>query len=480
MSREPWDDTSVTACPGIEIDHLVRAPAAFDFVGTAAVDQYSPINSAGYPVTWRKNTKVDPFEDLEDFGEFDDALSGDVRDPYSRLALMRREQPVQRLDPSTTPHEESKPVFMVYRHAEVQQVLRDNGTFSSAIVVDAIGDAPGKPVMLGMDEPEHGRYRALVSETFSQKTLARWEDVLVRQVGNQLIDRFADRGRADLTNEFTFPYPTQVIAGVLGLPRKDFRQFQRWSVAWAREHRVISPLPAGDPAIAASPDLFNRERGLAASEALQEYFIPVLAARREKPRDDLISGLARAEIDGKMLSDDEIFSFLQQLMRAGVETTSRSLGNLLFALLSNPDQLDGVRSDRSLIPQAIEEAVRWEPPVLNVTRVASHDTELAGVPIPAGSTVMPVLGAANRQEDRYPDPDRFDIFRSARAHIGFGHGVHVCLGMHLARLEMRVALNLLFDRLPNLRLDPEGDDPHIRGQVFRSPTSLPVLFGPTD
>jgi cytochrome P450 len=400
---------------------------------------------------------VDLFDDLEDFGKFDDVVSGDVRDPYSGLALMRREQPVQRLDTSTMPHEESKPVFMVYRHEEVAQMLRDNETFSSAIIIDAFGDALGKHVMLGMDEPEHGRHRALVSKAFSQKAMARWEHELVGQVGNQLIDQFVDRGRADLSREFTFPYPTQIIASLLGLPRNDYPQFQRWSVA------LLSIL-------------FNRERGLAASEALRDYFIPILAARRQEPRDDLISGLAQAEIDGEVLSDDEIFSFLRLLLPAGVETTYRSLGNLLFALLSNPDQLGAVRSDRSLIPQAVEEAVRWEPPLLTITRVATCDTELGGVSIPAGSAVMPVLGAANRQEDRYADPDRFDIFRSARAHIGFGHGAHVCLGMHLARLEMRVALNLLFDRLPNLRLDPESDDPHIRGQVFRSPTSLPVLF----
>ncbi|EID13952.1 cytochrome P450 superfamily protein [Mycobacterium xenopi RIVM700367] len=400
---------------------------------------------------------MDLFDDLEDFGKFDDVVSGDVRDPYTGLAAMRREQPVQRLDTSAMPHEESKPVFMVYRHEEVQQMLRDNETFSSAIIIDTFGDALGKHVMLGMDEPEHGRHRALVSKAFSQKALARWEHELIGQVGNQLIDQFADRGHADLRSEFTFPYPTQIIASLLGLPRKDYPQFQRWSVA------LLSIL-------------FNRERGLAASEALRGYFIPILAARREEPRDDLISGLAQAEIDGEMLSDEEIFSFLRLLLPAGVETTYRSLGNLLFALLSNPDQLDAVRTDRSLIPQAIEEAIRWEPPLLTITRVATRDTELAGVPIPAGSAVMPVLGAANRQEDRYPDPDRFDIFRQPRAHIGFGHGVHVCLGMHLARLEMRVALNLLFDRLPNLRLDPDGTDPHIRGQVFRSPTSLPVLF----
>ncbi|BBX95436.1 cytochrome P450 [Mycobacterium lacus] len=400
------------------------------------------------------------FDDLEDFGSFDDVVSGDVRDPYAELARLRREQPVQRIDSSGMPHEESKPVFIVYRYEEVQQLLRDNETFSSAIIIDAFGDVLGRHVMLGMDEPEHGRHRTLVAKAFSQKAMARWEGELVEKVGNELIDRFAARGRADLVKEFTFPYPTQIIAGLLGLPREDFPQFQRWSIS------LLS-------------FTINPGRGRAASAALQEYFTPILAARRAAPRDDLISGLAHAEIDGHKLSDEEIFSFLRLLLPAGVETTYRSLGNMLFGLLCNTDQLDALRADRWLLPQAIEEAVRWEPPLLTITRVATRDTELAGVPIPAGSSVMPMLGAANRQEDRYPDPDRFDIFRSARAHIGFGHGVHVCLGMHLARLEMRVALNVLLDRLPNLRLDPDGDDPHIRGQVFRSPTTLPVLFEPS-
>jgi cytochrome P450 len=398
------------------------------------------------------------FDDLEDFGAFDDAVSGDVRDPYSELARIRREQPVQRLDLSGMPHEASKPVFIVYRYDDVAEVLRDNETFSSSIILAFFGDALGRHVMLGMDEPEHRRHRALVASAFTQRALARREKDLVEQVGSALIDRFAGRGRAELVREFTFPYPTQIIAGLLGLPREDHAQFQRWSIS------LLSIT-------------VNRERALAASRELREYFVPILAARREEPRDDLVSSLAHAEIDGEKLADEEIFSFLRLLLPAGVETTYRSTGNLLFGLLSNPEQLDAVRADRSLLPQAIEEAVRWEPPLLTITRVATRDTELAGVAIPAGSTVMPMLGSANRDDGRWPDPDRFDIFREPRPHIGFGHGTHVCLGMHLARLEMRVALDLLFDRLPNLRLDPEGDDPHIRGQVFRSPTSLPVLFG---
>jgi cytochrome P450 len=400
---------------------------------------------------------VQLFDDLEDFGTFDDAVSGDVRDPYTALALMRRTQPVQRLDMSGMPHEASKPVFMVYRHDEIAQVLRDHETFSSGIIVNAFGEVFGQQVMLGMDEPEHRRYRSLVAKAFSQKALARKQDELVARVADELIDRFAGRGRAELVRELTFPYPTQIIAGLLGLPRSDYPQFQRWSIS------LLS-------------FTVNRERGIAASAALKEYFAPILAARRAEPLDDLISTLAHAEIDGEQLSDEEIFSFLRLLLPAGVETTYRSTGNLLFGLLSNPEQLDAVRADRSLVPQAIEEAIRWEAPLLIITRVATRDSELAGIPIPAGSAVMPMLGAANRDENRYPDPDRFDIFRDAKPHISFGQGVHVCLGMHLARLEMQVALERLLDRLPDLRLDPEGKDPHIRGQVFRSPTSLPVLF----
>jgi cytochrome P450 len=401
---------------------------------------------------------VELFDDLEDFGAFDDVVSGNVRDPYTELARIRREEPIQRIDMSGMPGEEGKPVFIVYRHEDVAEMLRDNETYSSAIVLQAFGDVLGHRVMLGLDEPEHGRHRALVAKAFSQKALAHWENELIGRVGNDLIDGFVDKGCVDLVKEFTFPYPTRIIAGLLGLPEEDYPQFQRWSIS------LLS-------------FTINPERGKAASKALEEYFTPILAARRKEPRDDLISRLADAEIDGEKLADEEIFSFLRLLLPAGVETTYRSLGNLLLGLLSHPDQLDAVRADRSLLPQAIEEAVRWEPPLLTITRVSTRDTVLGGVEIPAGCSVMPMLGSANRQDDRYADPGRFDIFREARANIAWGHGVHVCLGMHLARLEMRVALNLLFDRLPNLRLDPDGDDPHIRGQVFRSPTSLPVLFG---
>ncbi|WP_019927442.1 cytochrome P450 [Nocardia sp. BMG111209] len=397
------------------------------------------------------------FDDLQDFGAFDDVVSGNVRDPYPELARLNREEPIQRIDMSGMPGEAGKPVFIVYRHEDIVTMLRDNETFSSAIVISAFGDVLGKQVMLGMDEPQHGRHRALVSKSFSAKALARWEDELVGKVGGELIDGFASDGKADLVKQFTFPYPTRIIARLLGLPQEDYPQFQRWSIS------LLS-------------FTINPERGKAASEALVRYFAPILEARRAEPRDDLISSLAQAEIDGEKLDDEEIYSFLRLLLPAGIETTYRSLGNLLYALLSHPDQFEAIKADRSLLPQAIEEVVRWDAPLLTITRVTTRDTELGGVPIPAGCSVMPMLGAANRQEDRYTHPNDFDIFRSTKSHVGWGHGVHVCLGMHLARLEMRTAMNLLIDRLPNLRLDPDAGDVHIRGQVFRSPAALPVVF----
>ena len=220
----------------------------------------------------------------------------------------------------------------------------------------------------------------------------------------------------------------------------------------------------------------NPERGLAAAAALCEYFAPHPGGPpgRTARRSDQRAGRRRdrrAETSG----DEEIYSFLRLLLPAGVETTYRSLGNLLLGLLSDPSQLNAVRDDRALIPHAIEEGVRWEPPLLTITRTATRDTELGGLQIPAGSSVMPMLGAANRQEDRWPDPDRFDIFRPARSNLGWGHGARLSRNAsgpardaHGAQSAVRSAA----EPAPG----PDGNDPHIRGQVFRSPTSVPVLF----
>ena len=222
---------------------------------------------------------------------------------------------------------------------------------------------------------------------------------------------------------------------------------------------------------------FDPELGIAGSARLAEYFTPLVAQRRADPRTDVISTLATAELHGARLTDQEIVDFLRFLLEAGAETTYRSSSNLLYALLTRPDVLDEVRDNRDLLPRAMEEALRWEPPLTVIFRVATVDTELAGVPIPAGSVISVNLGAANRDEKRWDNPDVFDIHRPALAHHAFGFGAHICLGMHLARAETLVMMNAVLDRLPNLRLDPAADDIAISGSTFRAPRALPVLFG---
>ncbi len=281
----------------------------------------------------------------------------------------------------------------------------------------------------------------------------------MRPIVNAYVDHFAARGEADLVRELTFPFPVHVVAAMIGLPESDHPAFHRLAV------ELISIGIDFDGAIRAAREL-------------RALFAPVVAARREQAQDDLISVLANAELEGSRLSDEEIYSFLCLLAPAGAETTYRSSSNLLCGLLANPDQLDACAATEASIPQAIEEGLRWEPPLLSIMRTATRDAELAGVPIPAGAPVAVNLGAANRDPSRWDDPERFDLFRAQKPHIAFAVGPHVCLGMHLARMETRILLDVLFERLPNLRIDPEATDGGITGLIFRSPKELRVRFDP--
>jgi cytochrome P450 len=257
--------------------------------------------------------------------------------------------------------------------------------------------------------------------------------------------------------EFTFAFPVQVIARLMGLPREDYVRFQQLSI------ELLSVV-------------YNWDIGIAASATLKEYFGEILAERRRDPQDDLISTLAESEIDGERLSDDEIFAFLLLILPAGVETTYRASGNLLVAMLSEPSLLETLREDRGMLRGAIEEALRWEPPISTVVRVARCDCELGGITIPKGTNVSVSVAAANRDPTHYADPDRFDPTRKNIAHLTFGGGPHVCLGTPLARMETTVAINGLLDRLPDLHLDPSAPAPNITGVAFRSPAALPVEF----
>jgi cytochrome P450 len=400
-------------------------------------------------------TTLDPFE------AFEQAQAGTERDPYPSWASMRERAPVHELDLreeyglGDDLEFELPPAYVVLSYDGVSQVLRDPEAFSSSYYADTMGLVMGHSI-LEMDEPEHHHYRGLIQQAFTRKALDRWRDELVRPMVESIVDEIAERGQGDLVRELTFPFPVRVIAGMLGLPAEDLPQFHRWAV------ELIS---VG----------FDFEVGMAASQKLRDYFAGVLAPRRVEPQGDVISVLAQASLDGRVLDDEQIFAFLRLLLPAGAETTYRSSSNLLFGLLTHTDQLAALRDDRSLLPQAIEEAIRWEPPLTGIARWSTRDVEIDGVPVPGQSVINVCMGAANRDPKRWERPDEFDILRQPLPHVSFALGPHTCLGMHLARMETTVAMETILDRLPKLRLDPAGEDVHIRGRAFRSPPSLPVV-----
>ena len=389
---------------------------------------------------------------------------GRIRDPYPRWAALRREAPVQRLEVSAllepdAPDAPAHPhdTWLALSFDAVAETLRDGATFSSRGYASTMGPVLGRTI-LEMDEPEHFRHRVLLQRAFTRKALRRLEARILRPAVERRVDAMRGRGRADLVRELTFPFPVSVIAEMIGLSESQHAAFHRLAV------ELISV--GFDPAL-----------GLAASATLREMFRELVAERRARPREDLASALAHAQLDGERLDDEAIVSFLRLLAPAGAETTYRSSSNLLFGLLSHPEQLEALRRDRALLPQAIEEGLRWECPLTLILRTTTRATTLAGAALPEGAVIAVVLGAANRDETRWEDPDAFRIQRAPRAHAAFAFGSHTCLGKHLAREETRVLLEVLLDRLPGLRLDPEAEDVHVTGQIFRSPLALPVRFG---
>ena len=348
-------------------------------------------------------------------------------------------------------------ILKLYRRDHTEAVMRNSAVFSTRVVAEAMGPFMG-PLMLGMDSDEHTAYRGLVSPAFRSSALARWETELVAPIVNELLDGIAPQGQADLVAELTQRFPTRVIAGIMGVPLDDADQFRLWS-----EQVSAGPL---------YPD-----EGHAASQAMVDYLHPIVEDRKRNPKDDLISDIVHAEIDGQRLDDEHIYGFLRLLMPAGAETTSRELGIALTVLLTHDGWLDRIKADWSLLDQVIEETLRWESSAPLATREATVDTEVDGCPIPAGTRLMMTMTSANRDERVISNGGRWDPDRDQPApHMAFGWGRHLCLGMHLARLELRVALRAILDRLTGLRLDPDADPPLIRGVAFRGPEELHAVW----
>ena len=390
-----------------------------------------------------------------------DEVADLLRNPYPLFAKRRHETSgVFRgsvMDWSKAPEAMPENLYAAVSFDAVNRVFRDGKVFNSEIYDSTIGLFIG-PTILAMEGKTHWDHRNLVSSAFKSKSLARWEPEVVRPVVTALIDEFVETGSADLVRDFTLEFPTRVISRLLGLPEEDLPWFRKRAVELISYH-------------------VKYKRAFEASAALKDYFLQQIEQRRAKPTGDIIGDLVTAEIDGEKLSDEAIYSFLRLLLPAGLETTFRSSGNLLYLLLTHPEQFQAVQADRDLIPAAIEEGLRYETPLTTVQRSATVETELEGVTLPKGSVIDVCIGSANRDEKRWERSEEFDIFRKRVPHISFAAGEHTCMGLHLARMETRVALECLLDRLTNVNLVTD-DNPHIWGQPFRSPTALPVTFDP--
>lgn len=379
--------------------------------------------------------------------------------PYPLLKELRAQSPVHPGWPEMGMAGNSgdgPPTFTAYTFDTVKAVFTDNVTYSTRCYEDVVRPLQG-PTILEMQEPEHAIYRKLHEFAFARSSMKRWDAELVGPLVDSTIAKLKGAKRADLVDTVFMPIPVRVIAALLGLPDADVGQFHRLAI-----------------------DLLgfraDMECAMRASAEMKEYFVGILAEKRKSPKDDMVSILAGAEVNGVKMSDEQIYGFMRNLLPAGAETTSRSTASLAMGLLKHPEQLDAVRNDRALLPQAIEEGIRWETPLLNFMREVTADTDLGGVAIPKGATMMLSLGSANHDENRWDEPEKFDIFRERKPHIGFAHGAHVCLGMHLARLESTKIFNALFDELPGLRLDPDAPAPYVTGMMFRSPPRLDVVW----
>jgi cytochrome P450 len=346
---------------------------------------------------------------------------------------------------------------LVARYEDLDAAFRNDVELPAGPTYAASIEACQGVTFESVDGPEHNVLRALSTTGLRAKAVARATATFIPEHAHRAIDAFAPRGGADLVREFTARFPFDVFGTVVGLPLDRADAFMDWAF-----DLLSYPM--------------NHEAGLAAAAALTEYTRPVLAAARcAGPREDLISRMVYAERDGRRLTDEEILSHVRALFSAGATTTHHGLGNTLFAVLSHPELLERLRAEPERIPAAVDEMLRWEPPLAVLPRLVPREAHVADEVLPAGSLVLFGIASANRDPAVYPDPDRFDLDRRPKRLLTFGFGSHQCPGAHLARAQIAVGLRALLERLPGLRLArPEHALP--QGTVMRGPRALDVVF----
>ena len=363
-----------------------------------------------------------------------------------------------------------QPAWLITRYDDVLEVLKDDARFvkerQHAMSAEQLRKAPKMPPMfgalernlLGLDGADHDRLKALVHKAFTPRMIEQMRDQ-TQQVTDAALDAAERRGQMDLIADFALPVPLTIIGRILGVPEADNSKFNRWTKTF------VSAGSGGNPLVLIPTIL-----------AFMGYLRRLIAARRKRPENDLISALVRAQEGNDQLSDDEVLAMIFLLLSAGHETTVNLIGSGALALLEHPGELARLRQDPTLIKSAVEELVRYVVPAETATeRYAAQDTTFGGITVPKGEMVLAVLASANRDAAQFEHPDALDITRAPNKHLSFGQGMHYCLGAPLSRMEAQIALSTLLRRAPNLRLSVPAQELRWRSSfVVRGLESLPV------
>jgi cytochrome P450 len=377
--------------------------------------------------------------------------------PFPYYSSLRQRQPIKWLEPLNA--------WAISRYQDVDFAIRNPQIFSSAKWIgQSLGDlnpAPEVSWMIETDPPDHSRLRKLVSKAFTPRTVSLLGP-RIRAIAEELLAPLRAADEFDFVRAFSSTLPVIVIAEMLGIEPNHRADFRRWS------DNVVH---------ATSRPSTETERAAVrrTNDEMRAYFQDAIARRRKDPGDDLLTALVQAEEDRQVLTSQEVLAMAMLLLVAGNETTMNLLGNTALALLAHPEAQAMVRRDRALVPQLVEEVLRYDSPVQIVFRRTTRKVELSGTTIPGEATVFVLLGSANRDETKFPDPDRFDLKRDASEHLAFGFGTHFCLGAGLARLEAKVALEEFLYSCPPFVGDAKRVE-RVQSLVIRGPRRLPLRF----
>ncbi len=376
-------------------------------------------------------------------------------DPFPAFAWMRAEAPAY--------FDDAAGVWGITRYSDIKEISKDPETFSNAGGIRPDSDA--LPMMIDTDAPEHVRRRRLVSEGFTPRRIRESEEG-IRMICDAIIDRVCERGAADFVRDIAAPLPMIVIGNLLGVAAEDRDALLRWS------DDMVKAL--------GSPDPTAMERAAAAAMEYAEYIMAVVEQRRrDNQTNDLIGTLVHAEIEGDRLDDSSLIYETLLILIGGDETTRHVISGGMYELLTHPDQYALLARERERLPLAVEEMLRWVSPIKNMARTATRDVELHGETIAKGQKLLLLYPSANRDESVFAEPERFDVTRTPNDHMAFGFGSHFCLGNRLARMELQVMFDRLFDRLPDLALADDVEPPKRNANFVSGYEQMPVTFSPT-